>query len=261
MTLSALVLGERGMLGHVVARYLEEQGVRVERLAARFAPGQGLEFVEAVAAAEVSAVVNCIGLARGPAPELLRVNAFLPQLLAARLGGRLLVQPSTDGVFSGAEGPSAVSKRPDAVDPYGLSKRLGEACAALGPTLLLRTSLVGPELGAPRSLLGWLRAQAGTVRGFTDQLWNGVTTLSWAKACHRALKGATPPGLVHLGTEEGVTKHELLALLAEVFELDVRIEGQASGRPLDRRLVPTETAAPLREQLVELRRWYEGRAP
>jgi dTDP-4-dehydrorhamnose reductase len=180
----------------------------------------------------------------------------LPQLLAASREGRLLVQPSTDGVFSGAEGASAVSKKPDAVDEYGLSKRLGEACGALGPTVLLRTSLVGPELGAPRSLFGWLRAQSGTVRGFTDQLWNGVTTLVWAKACLRALRGDTPPGLVQLGTPQAVTKYELLALIADVFELDVRVEGQASGRPVDRRLVPTEAAAPLREQLVELRRWY-----
>jgi dTDP-4-dehydrorhamnose reductase len=94
------------------------------------------------------------------------------------------------------------------------------------------------------------------VRGFTDELWNGVTTLFWAEACLRALRGETPPGVVQLGISQAVTKHELLALIAEVFELDVRVEGQASGRPLDRRLVPTETAAPLREQLVELRRWY-----
>jgi len=256
MTPSALVLGHRGMLGHVVCRYLVEQGRRVEVLDERYAAGRELEFVSAAVACRTDAVVNCIGLATGSPAELVRVNGSLPQLLAARLGGRLLVQPSTDGVFSGRQGPYSPSARPDAEDAYGLSKRLGECCATLGTAVVLRSSLVGPEHGTARSLLGWLRDQAGTVRGFTDQLWNGVTTLCWAKVCARALDGALAPGVHQLGTEAAVTKCELLERLCETFELCVRVEPHASGRPIDRRLVPTERCPPLVEQLLEARRWY-----
>ena len=259
MTRSALVLGHRGMLGHVVCRYLSEQGHRVETLDDRCVAGRELEFVSAAVGLGTDAVVNCIGLARGPWEDLARVNGLLPELLAARLDGRLLVQPGTDGVFSGRGGPYARGDRPDAEDPYGMSKRLGESCVALGPAVVLRCSLVGPEQGAPRSLLGWLRAQSGAVKGFSDQLWNGVTTLSWAKVCARALEGALAPGVHQVGTDAAVSKCELLELLSQVFELGVQVEPHESGRRIDRRLTPTERCPPLREQLLELRRWYEAR--
>lgn len=261
MTRSALVLGHRGMLGHVVARYLAERGVEVRVLEERYAPGQDLEFVDAAVRAGADGVVNCIGLASGPPAELVRVNGLLPQLLAAKLGGRLLVQPSTDGVFSGIRGPSALTDAPDAVDPYGLSKRLGEASASLGPVVVLRTSIIGPELAKPRSLLGWLMLQTGSVRGFTDQLWNGVTTLCFAEFCWRALAAELGPGIHQLGTADALTKCELLALLARTFELPVRVEPVESGRRLDRRLVATEPCPPLSEQLSALRRWYVPGAP
>src|SRR5450755_758654 len=120
-----LVLGHRGMLGHAVTRWLRQEGFAIRTTDVRHG---GDELIEEVAAADVGAVVNCLGIsarrASGP-EELFSTNALLPQRLAAVLGPeRLLVHASTDGVFDGRRGSYAVTEPTNAADPYGLSKRL-----------------------------------------------------------------------------------------------------------------------------------------
>lgn len=258
MTATVLVLGHRGMLGHVVARHLAERGFRVTTIASRFDAGREVEFLADVAAAGASAVVNCIGVraSRDFAADLFRVNALLPQLLAAGGRERLLVHASTDGVFAPSGGPFPVSRPPDATDAYGLSKRLGELCVEVGRSVVLRTSLVGPERETSRSLLGWLSSQRGEVPGYTDQLWNGITTLSWAKLCERALRGELPEGVHQPAAATAVTKHELVATLVKAFGFELSVRAVESGGAVDRRLVPTVSMPPIREQLDELRSWY-----
>jgi dTDP-4-dehydrorhamnose reductase len=188
--------------------------------------------------------------------ELFRINALLPQLLAADSAERLLVQPSTDAVFSGASGPFAVTQKPDARDAYGLSKRLGERCLELGRSVVLRTSLVGPERGTTRSLLAWISTQREPVSGYTDQVWNGISTLGWARLCERALNGELHEGVHQPATEAAVSKYELLREIVETFALGVEVLPTNSAQPVDRRLVPTLVLPPIREQLEELRSWY-----
>ena len=258
---TVVVLGHRGMLGHVVLRYLSERGFRVATTPSRFERGREMEFLAEVAAVDPAAVVNCVGVRPGEVEspsELFRINALLPELLAATLGERLLVHPSSDGVFAGTRGPYAVHDRPDAVDAYGLSKRLAERSVELGRSVVLRTSLVGPERGKAKSLLAWLAAQRGQVRGYTDHLWNGVTTLTWARLCERALDGELAPGIHQPVTEPALSKHGLLEALCTAFALDVGVAAVASGTPVDRRLVATEALPPIDEQLRELAAWYGG---
>ena len=75
---------------------------------------------------------------------MLLSNALLPQQLGARLGSdRLLIHASSDGVYDGATGPYGRDDPPDAIDTYGMSKRLGELAMHLVPTVVIRTSVVG----------------------------------------------------------------------------------------------------------------------
>ena len=255
--LSAFVLGHRGMLGHVVARWLAERGARVVT-SERREDGAGA-LLDEVLASRCDAVVNAVATtARG---QMLATNGLWPQRLAAALGGSaLLVHPSTDGVFSGARGPYPVSAIPDATDEYGVSKRLGELCAAVpgARVVVLRCSLVGPELGAQKSLLGWLGTQRGEVNGYLDRLWNGITTLEWARLCERAVRGELEPGLHQPACTEPVSKAQLLEEIAAAYGWHVRVRPVTSGTPVDRRLVPTLSLAPISPQLDALRRWQRS---
>jgi dTDP-4-dehydrorhamnose reductase len=249
------------MLGHVVSRWLAEHDWQVVTTNRRYDPEVPSDLLDEVDASRCEAVVNCVGTTpkRAGNAQLMAVNALLPQQLAARLGpDRLMVHASTDGVFAGDRAPYRVTDRPDALDPYGTSKRLGELAGFLGPVVVIRASIVGPDRGAPRGLLDWLRSQTGEVTGFADHVWNGITTLEWARICGAALEGRLPPGLHQPACSEPVSKEALLRIMAEVYEHDVKVLHGTSGRPIDRTLVPTETRASIREQLTDLRRWHRG---
>jgi dTDP-4-dehydrorhamnose reductase len=248
------------MLGHVVQRYLEQQQYRVHVTDERFDPQSPNAFLESFRGISVDAIVNCLALRNGSPSELRSVNGVLPGLLTQAYPMALLVHPSTDGVFSGTAGPYAVTAPPDATDPYGTSKRLAERRVATSRSVILRCSVIGPELGPARSLLGWALNQTEPISGFVDQLWNGITTLSWAKLSDRALRGELASGLHQPASHPSVDKAELLSTILAVYGSANRVNRLASGRLIDRRLIPTLKVGPIEQQLVELRNWYDSAA-
>lgn len=242
--MNVLIYGQRGMLGHVVARYLAEHGHQVI---------DGGRYDGALTLRDAEAVVNCAGVLSGERGMYL-ANALLPLHLAARLDGRPLIHASTDCVFTGDRGWYRVDEPTDAQSDYGLSKRLGEGCLTYPNVFVLRTSIVGPPGDGGRGLLGWFLGQQGRVDGWTDHVWNGITTLAWAELARLALEDRLAPGLHQPTTAETITKCEMLRLFGEVFDhrLEVR---EVTGIPCDRSLVPTMAMAPLREQLHDLKAW------
>jgi dTDP-4-dehydrorhamnose reductase len=244
------VLGHRGMLGHVVARHSAQSGHEVLTTDQRYdgTPGAGL--VTAVTASGCDRVVNCVGVASGA--DLMTVNGLLPHHLAAVLGpGQVLVHASSDGVFAGDVGSYAPAAPTDGRDPYGLSKRIGEpshACA-----VVLRCSIVGPELGPPRSLLGWFLAGSSPVDGYVNHRWNGITSLEWAR-----LALTLPPGLHQPACAAPLSKADLLEAFAAAFSHARSVRRVSHERSVDRTLLPTITCAPIAEQLDALRSWYAG---
>ena len=243
------------MLGSVVARYLGSAGHAVRTSETRFSPDDGLLLRE-IATAQAEVVVNCAAVlpAKASSPtEMFLVNSLLPQLLAAQLApSQMLVHASTDGVFTGDNGPYAADARPDAQDAYGLSKRLGEL-AGPGRILCIRSSIVDAEGG----LLAWLRLQQGQVDGYTNHMWNGVTALEWARACGELM--ASPPSspIAHLTCSEPVSKYELLQAAAAAFAWPARVEPVCAPTALNRALVPTHRRAPIRELLLQTARSCE----
>jgi dTDP-4-dehydrorhamnose reductase len=254
------VAGHRGMLGHVVVRVFEAAGWVVETDEQRFTGEPDDALLERVVASDAEVVVNALGITtqRGVADHrLFRENAVFPQLLAARVHRKRLIHASTDCVFDGQRGGYDVNDVPDELGAYGLSKRLGELCAAVpgADVVIFRTSLVGPEPGSARGLMAWFLAQAGPVRGWSDHRWNGITTLRWARLALDAAEGRIAAGIHQPTTDDEHTKLEMLQHFAEVFDHDIPIEPAQSGQPIDRTLRPTIAEPPFVDQLVELRDW------
>jgi dTDP-4-dehydrorhamnose reductase len=265
-----LVLGHRGMLGHVAARRFAELGHDVHTIDARFDPLVPGPFLDACRASDAAAVVNAIGLIKQRSADplaLMDYNAVLPALLRAALAPEvLLVQPSTDCVFDGSRGWRARDERPDATDAYGYSKAVGEGVARCPNTTVVRASIVGPERPGveARGLLGWFlgRPRGSTVPGFTDHLWNGLTTLEWCEVVAELLAdlaaGRAVPGLVQPGVERRWSKAEMLDLFRDELRPDLRIERTASGNPTDRTLAPDRVRADFAVQVRALARWARG---
>jgi dTDP-4-dehydrorhamnose reductase len=232
-----LVLGGDGMLGSQLVRQLSARhdvAVTLRRDAGAYADarlplpeatffGVDVRRPDAVAGvladARPEAVVNAVGLVKqrpegqSPLPAL-EINAVFPHRLAqlCRATGARMVHVSTDCVFSGRTGGYRESDEPDARDVYGLSKLLGEVDD--GAALVLRTSILGLELGSRRSLVEWFLASTGTVAGYRQAVYSGLTTLELARLIERLLcRHGQLAGLWHVAADP-ISKYDLLRRLA-----------------------------------------------
>ncbi len=273
------VLGTTGMLGSMVHHHLASvPNIQLKRFAR---PGFDAEAVvvggEFPELAGSDYVVNCIGVIKpycrddDPAgvERAIRINALFPHQLAraAHRHGVRLIQIATDCVFSGSRGKYTEADDHDALDVYGKTKSLGEL--HVPGALNIRCSIIGPEGKGRTSLMEWFLAQpaGSTVNGFTHHLWNGVTTLQFARLCERIiltegafddLAGVSP--VHHFRPNEVVSKYELLCLMAEAFGHDVSVAAVSDvGPPVDRTLATQYShleklvaAEPMRDALAEL---------
>ena len=246
-----MVLGGSGMLGHKMFQTLRESfpgtycTVRDDIRKSALAGVELLLGSDAVAGVDVTDfdalkavlsafrpayVVNCIGIIKqrpeaiSPLPSIM-VNSLLPHKLAemtARWGGRV-IHFSTDCVFNGKRGGYLEEDLSDAEDLYGKSKFLGETATA--NALTLRTSIIGRELSGFRSLLEWFLARNGqTIRGYRHVIYSGVTTNYLASQVASIIQHHPDLSGLYQVASEPISKYDLLGLLREAYQLEVKIE-------------------------------------
>lgn len=198
---------------------------------------------------DVDYVINCVGIiwqAQNPNDtETSVVNTSFPWRLQKRCEdiGAKLIHVSTDCVFTGKKGNYTEEDLPDELKTYGLTKFLGEPNGAM----VLRTSIIGPESTHKRSFLEWARKSADTqVKGFTNHIWNGVTSKEYARICTDIIaKGLWAPEVFHLHSN-AVSKHDLLKLIDARYDLKLDIVPYDDAVRIDRTLA---TVKPLCSQL------------
>jgi dTDP-4-dehydrorhamnose reductase len=252
-----VVLGSRGMLGHEIVRTLRDDGFEVlgtfrgsqaSELSLPFnfdgTYGSVNDFFTSVK--EVSVVINCIGLipqkqtATNHYRDYISHNTLLPIFLdrSADKFGFKVVQIATDCVFSGIDGMYSEESSHDATDIYGVTKSMGEISTS--NFLNLRCSIIGSEIETSVSLHDWLlkHENGATVNGYTDHLWNGITTLGFAKIMSAILRSEGDfSGTRHIVPRNYLSKFELLRAIARsAGRNDLAIKEYDSGISIDRRL-------------------------
>lgn len=175
-------------------------------------------------------IINCIGLIKFYCKDIeqaIRVNALFPHTLPSGT-----IQIATDCVYSGTKGDYTENSPHDATDIYGKTKSLGEAEHLKN----LRCSIIGPEIKNHISLLDWF-LQQDSVNGFTNHLWNGVTTYHFAKIVKGVIENNLElPSLQHIVPADKVTKSELLQIIAKAYNKDVIIRETEAPVSIDRTL-------------------------
>ena len=79
----------------------------------------------------------------------------------------------------------------------------------------IRCSIIGKEIKNYKSLVDWfLSSKKGIIlNGFTNHLWNGVTTIYFAKCLKTIIsKDIQIPNLIHLVPSNTISKYELLKI-------------------------------------------------
>lgn len=262
-----LVLGGTGMLGSMIVSKLAQEGdLDITATGRNFTLRErGKERLPSVHWIHFDAltspissydwIINAIGITKPHIDEsnhysvlrAININARFPYHLIPY--SAKVIQIATDCVFSGTKGNYVETDSHDATDVYGKSKSLGEVRA--DNFYNLRCSIIGPE---PRLkskfLIDWLikQPEGATVQGFSNHLWNGITTLHFAKLCYAIIKNDLAPlSLMHVVPGESVDKWTLLNKLAQAYgRTDITINKKPAEYAVDRTLstaIPDVNAA------------------
>jgi len=234
------VLGATGMLGSMLVDYLSKHfqvvaTVRSENTEIKIpnVEVRQLEVVNEVLSSDNKRLAKVIGdcqwvvNAIGAIPqrtdfptdfELVNIGFAKELALVSMAEGCPVIQVATDCVYSGIGGCYTENSDFSPVDDYGKSKLLGEVGA---PNMHhLRCSIIGKEPFGHYSLLGWFLSQpkGAVIMGYTNHLWNGITTLHFAKICKAIIEsGGNMPRIQHIVPGDWTSKYALLKLFAKEF--------------------------------------------
>jgi dTDP-4-dehydrorhamnose reductase len=151
------------------------------------------------------------------------VNSVFPQELtkaAEKIQGRV-IQIATDCIYSGKAGGYTELSKADPIDLYGHTKHEGEFTAS--NLMTLRVSVIGKEIRNHIELMDWVINQEpkAELRGFQNHLWNGITSLHFAKlAATIIVHNLFSPGTFHIVPGNSKSKFDLVSLIARLAKKD-----------------------------------------
>jgi dTDP-4-dehydrorhamnose reductase len=254
-----IILGANGMLGSMMTTYGKTTANEVCALTRTdfnvlINPVEHLDQL----LTEDCCIVNCIGAIpqkHYSETEFHVLNTDFPHILTnyCKKHRIPLFHISTNCVFSGATPNCVETDIPDAEDVYGASKAHGEP---IEWAVVLRCSILGPERSSHTGLMDWFLTTSNTsVNGYTDSMWNGLTTLELSKYIYEQIdKKQFAHCLVHLYSENTLSKYELLTTLRRLYSKIIEIVPVQNGlKYYTLQSLITSPRKTIEEQLAELR--------
>ncbi len=230
--MKVLVIGSNGMAGHVITKYLRQQGHTVSTVAKTDAS----YCVDIENSLEVQSltrilynfdyVINCIGLlvkdSIARPDRAAYINGWFPHYLEYLLKNTrtTLIHLSTDCVFDGSKGNYKEDAIHSEMNVYGKSKSMGEVNNDKDVTF--RMSIIGPEIKSNGTgLFNWIVTTPDKeINGWNNALWNGITTLELAKCIDTYMSNPIITGVYHLvNNDNKINKFKLLTKINKIFVL------------------------------------------
>jgi len=222
------------MAGHVISTYLKEQGHKVSAYTRKKngfdinINGDLTNFNDLTALEKIiitekfDAIVNAVGILNESADAqkdaAVLLNSYLPHFLSelTKSMNTKIIHMSTDCVFSGEKGSYKESDFKDGETFYDRTKALGEINNEKDITF--RNSIIGPDISLKGiGLFNWFMKQNGKIDGYSKAVWNGVTTITLAKAIDKVLN-ENLTGIYHLVNDAPINKADLLRLFNKHFK-------------------------------------------
>lgn len=263
MKKTILILGHNGMLGHMVKKFFNYMSDSYDILTIEEKFPQDI-FLEKILKIKCDIIINCIGKIPQKKPknyETYLINASFPLWLAENKIDTTIIHPSTDCVYSGKTNSKYyyINDIMDAYDIYGISKKHASETLALYENVKeIRTSIIGPELNNKTSLFEWIlnKSENEEILGYTNHLWNGITTLEWSKFLHELLQNDFKDKIYVLGSDIN-TKYDILQTVCNVFNIKRNIKKyQTNNVIINKCLYPYYKRTDLKQQLLELKKFY-----
>ena len=256
-----LVLGNKGMLGHVLYETFQAKNnfkkydvIGINRSVNNTDSNSYTldvlkldELDQFIKNKQPNYIVNCIGSlveASINRPSLaIQTNSLLPHFLneISEKYNFKLIHISTDCVFDGKKGVYEESDIKTETNYYGLTKNLGEINN--DRNLTIRTSIIGPEIKLKSTgLFDWIVSQKGnTINGYSSAMWSGITTIELAKFVIWSLNEEIT-GLVHATNSVRISKYNLVRLVNDTFDLNIDVRENRDYK-IDKTLVNTKISS------------------
>lgn len=171
-------------------------------------------------------IINCAGAIPHRETNIrkyISLNTIFPIKLSefSRKHNLKFIHISTDCIYSGKSGNYDENALTDCDDIYGITKSLGEE----KDVCIIRCSIIGEELYNKMNLLEWVKKNAnGSINGYENVLWNGITCLQLAKLIHHIIKNKLYwTGVKHIHSPNIVSKYELCTYINEIYNLNINI--------------------------------------
>ena len=274
-----LIIGIKGMAGHMIFNYLSETSLFEVYGMARNIPTtknifnvdvSNIEHVEDVIhKGTFDYIVNCVGILNKDAEDnpskAIWYNSYFPHYLEeiTKDTNTKVIHISTDCVFSGSRGGYTEEDFKDGEGFYAQSKALGELDNKKDVTI--RTSIIGPELNEKGiGLFHWFMSQPVTsqLKGYSKAYWSGLTTLELAKVIVEICKQEIV-GLIQVAPKEKIDKFSLISLFNSIYREDkIEIEPYDSYS-VDKSLISIRSdfdyiVSSYEEMLIEQKEWIES---
>jgi dTDP-4-dehydrorhamnose reductase len=250
-----LILGARGMAGHIIRSFLNTFSDFDIKGTARCTEDDSLidldvtdliKLKQVIRHHQPNYVINAVGvLINGSISNVANtifINSYFPHRLLEICNefGTKVIHLSTDCVFAGNDkGGYLDSFPPDAIDIYGRSKALGELLT--GNSITIRTSIIGPELQNAKGegLFHWFMNLSGKeIKGYTNVYWSGITTLELAKVILKLMNKENAYGLYQVSNGDKISKLNLLYIFNELWKKNKTIEPYET-KLKDKSLIPS----------------------
>lgn len=276
MAKKIIILGANGMAGHVITigfnANSEYEVISVARSKSIINPTVLIDVSNftslrnLIKTSSADVIINCIGLLNKTAEDYpdkaILVNSYLPHFLEAETKNTntKVIHISTDCVFSGYEGSYHEKSFKNGIGFYAQSKALGELDNK--KDLTFRTSIIGPEINPNGiGLFHWFSKQEGTINGYTNAFWTGVTTMELFNAIQVAIS-ENLNGLYHLVNEDKISKYGLVNILNKVFDTNLKVQQYDEYR-VDKSLINTRNDFSFKvksyeDMILEMKSWIEA---
>jgi dTDP-4-dehydrorhamnose reductase len=224
-----ILFGSNGMLGSYLNSYLKDKYdvLALTRSDIDLSSDETIimEFLDKLVGKN-DIIINAAGVIKQRVfdiTDMIKVNSLFPQILAKfkNKRGCKVIHITTDCVFNGGQGKYTEKDSHDSLDEYGKSKSLGENLDICN----IRTSIIGEEKNNKKSLIEWVISNKnGTIDGYENHLWNGVTCLELSKFIDKLIgEDLIWEGIKHVFSPNTVSKYELVSDINEIYGLGITI--------------------------------------
>ncbi len=237
-----LLFGASGMLGNYLYSYFKDKCICVYRSDLTDLSYSSIKYIfDLYSINNNYVVINCIGLITQTgiksSNDYININSIFPNILSSICNeyNCQLIHPTTDCVYSGNKGLYDENDIMDETGIYGITKSLGEPQNAC----VIRTSIIGEEINHKYSIVEWVKKNANSeVNGYTNHFWNGITCLQFCKIVDYMINNNLYwKGVRHIFSPDIVSKCELIELINDEYNLNIKINKHETETKVDKTLV------------------------